>query len=359
MSSIKKVSIGMSGGVDSAVSALLIKEMGFLPRGVTMKLYRPENKGEDGKECGSDRDIEDAKAICSALGIGHTVYDFGKEFSESVINNFTQTYLDGGTPNPCIVCNREMKFGKMLERSICDGYEYIATGHYAVVEQDLNGRFLLRRAEDLKKDQSYVLWTLNQYQLSHTVFPLGKYTKVQVRQIAEENGFVNAHKSDSQDICFVPDGDYAGFIERHLNFKFPDGNYLDINGNVIGRHKGIIHYTIGQRKGLGISMGHHVFVKEKDAQNNTVTLSLEEDLFSRRVKINNINLIPFDSIDNPIRVMAKIRYRHEAAPATIHMIDKNSILIEFDEPQRAPAKGQSAVIYDSDNRYIIGGGIIV
>ena len=343
----------MSGGIDSAVSALLIKNMGHDTLGVTMRVcQRPLSDGSDGV----DNDIRDARAVCDRLAIPHYVYDLKREFYDAVIKNFIDTYMRGGTPNPCVVCNKALKFGVLLDKAIENGAELLATGHYAQIEKASDGRFLLKKAVDGTKDQTYMLWSLSQHQLSHTLFPLGELTKSEIREIGAENGFINAHKSDSQDICFIPDGDYARFIEKELGEKYPEGDYIDEDGNILGRHKGMIHYTIGQRKGLGISMGRHIFVTEKDSITNTVTLADEDKLFKKTVIVKDINLISLDRIDGRMRVEAKLRYSQRTAKAYAHQISENELLLEFDEPQRAPARGQSAVIYVSE--YVLGGGII-
>ena len=342
----------MSGGIDSAVAALLALEQGYEVSGVTMKLCPKLDEG------GTDltaNDIADAKAVCDKIGIKHTVYDLEDRFRDTVIKNFVDTYVSGGTPNPCIVCNKLLKFGALLDTELARGADLVATGHYARIEEQ-NGRYLLRKATDEKKDQSYMLWSLSQHQLSHTVFPLGSLTKPEIRKIGEENGFIIAHKSDSQDICFVPDGDYAAFIEKERGEVFPEGDYIDEHGNILGRHKGVIHYTIGQRKGLGISMGRHIFVAAKDAEKNTVTLADEDKLFTKTVVLKEINLIPFDKLEGTMRVKAKIRYHHTESDAYAEQTGADEITLTFDEPQRAPAKGQSAVMYDGD--FVIGGGII-
>lgn len=351
MTNKKKLTVAMSGGIDSAVAALIALEGGYEVSGATMRLCPKFINDSDL----ADNDIKDAAEVCKLLGIEHRVYDMQELFKESVIQDFVDTYYCGGTPNPCIVCNKTMKFGAFLEEELARGADYIATGHYARIEEK-DGRFLLKKSSDASKDQTYMLWSLSQHQLSHTVFPLGEMTKPEIRALGAERGFVIAHKSDSQDICFVPDGDYAAFLERIVGGKYPEGNYIDEDGNVLGKHKGVIHYTIGQRKGLGISMGRHIFVTKKDAENNTVTLADEDRLFTKTVVIKNINLIPFDKIEGKIRVCAKIRYRHPESDAYAEQTGDDEITLTFDEPQRAPAKGQSAVMYDGD--YVVGGGII-
>lgn len=341
----------MSGGIDSAVAALIAIDNGYKVSGATMRLCSKCITGADA----ADSDIADAAEVCRLLGIPHRVYDMQDSFKSTVIRDFIDTYYSGGTPNPCIVCNKTMKFGAFLDEELSRGADFIATGHYAQIEER-DGRFLLKKAVDKSKDQTYMLWSLSQHQLSHTVFPLGKLTKPEIRRIGEERGFVIAHKSDSQDICFVPDGDYASFLEKVTDRKYPEGDYVDTDGKILGKHKGIIHYTIGQRKGLGISMGRHIFVVKKDAETNTVTLADEDALFTDTVIIKNINLIPFDRINGKIRVKAKIRYRHEESDAYAEQTGEDEITLKFDKPQRAPARGQSAVMYDGD--YVIGGGII-
>ncbi len=349
----KKVAVAMSGGIDSAVAALLIKNQGFDTHGVTMKLC--ERILPDGTDA-SLTDIGDARNICEKLGIEHTVYELSRDFYDAVIRDFIDTYMHGATPNPCIVCNKLLKFGKLLDIERENGTNYIATGHYARIEKHDDGRYLLKKSADAKKDQTYMLWSLSQEQLAHTLFPLGSLTKAEIREIGAKHGFVNAHKSDSQDICFIPDGDYASFIEKKLGQKYPSGDYIDEDGNIIGKHKGMIHYTIGQRKGLGISMNRHIFVIDKDFKSNTVTLADEDKLFKSKVIIKNINLIPFDRLDGKIKIEAKIRYSQSQSPAFAEQTGGDEITLTFDTPQRAPARGQSAVMYDGDT--VIGGGII-
>lgn len=348
-----KIAVAMSGGVDSAVAAMLTQDSGHEIFGATMSLYAPKDTACAHRTA---QDIADAKHTCDMLGISHRVYDLSDEFYKRVIEDFTESYINGQTPNPCIVCNKFLKFGTLLDCVIADGADMIATGHYAVIERDRSGRYLLRRSKDQAKDQTYVLWSLSQHQLSHTYLPLGDLTKEEIRHMAYERGFINAHRSDSQDICFIPDGDYASFIKREFGYNSVEGNYLDIDGNIIGRHKGMLHYTIGQRKGLGISLGRHIFVKDKNASDNTVTLADEEFIFSDKITLKNINLIPFDSLSAPMRVEAKLRYSQKSSPATAEQTGEDEITLTFDQPQRAAARGQSAVMYDGD--YVIGGGII-
>lgn len=336
-----KIALGMSGGVDSSAAALILKNQGYTVGGITLKLF-----GE------SDND---AKTVCEKLNIEHKTVDLTKLFKNTVIENFISEYENGRTPNPCIVCNEKIKFGAMLESALSLDFDMIATGHYAKISKQ-NGRFILEKAKDLSKDQSYVLYGLTQHQLSHTVLPLGEFTKQEIRALAEENGFVNANKKDSQDICFVPDGEYAKFIENETGKPCVSGHYTDINGAVLGKHNGQINYTIGQRKGLGIALQKPQYVLSKDAKSNTVILGDEINLFCKNVIVKNVNFIPFDELKNDLPVKAKLRYRHTEQPATLHPISRNEVLLRFENPQRAPAPGQSAVFYDGD--IVIGGGII-
>ena len=355
----KKVLIAMSGGVDSSVTALLLKEKGYECMGATMNLFQNETIGMPlEKSCCSLSDIQDAENICKKIGIDFRVFNFQEKFKEQVIERFAKDYEQGRTPNPCIDCNRYMKFGQLFKRAEDLGYGYIATGHYARVEQDPeSGRYLLRKAKDRRKDQSYVLYGLTQDMLARSIFPLGTLTKEEVRKIARENGMANADKAESQDICFVKDQGYAEFIEFYRGRTYPPGDFLDMNGNVIGRHKGVIRYTIGQRKGLGVSFGEPVFVFDKDPAANTVTLARDSELYRKELIADDINLIKADTIKGKIRLMAKTRYNQEAQPALVSLEDNNMMKVIFDTPQRAIAKGQAVVLYDGDD--VFGGGTIM
>ena len=355
---MKKALIAMSGGVDSSVAALLMQQKGYECVGATMKLF--ENEQADVKRektCCSLDDVEDARSVAYRLHMPYYVFNFTANFEKEVMDRFVHAYENGCTPNPCIDCNRYLKFEKLYQRMQEMQMDTIVTGHYARVAYDeVSGRYLLKKGLDGSKDQSYVLYNLTQEQLAHTQFPVGELSKHQVREIAEEYGFLNADKPDSQDICFVPDGDYAGFIERYTGKSPETGAFLDPAGNRIGTHRGVIHYTIGQRKGLGISAPHPLYVCGICPADNTVTLGYSENLFSRKLTASDVNLISCDSIETPIRIQAKIRYRHPAQPATAWMTPDGTLHVEFDEPQRAVTCGQAVVLYDGDT--VVGGGRI-
>lgn len=353
---MKRALIAMSGGVDSSLAALLMKEKGYECIGCTMKLYENEDAGiEKTKTCCSLDDVEDARNVACLLDMPFYVFNFTERFRTQVIDRFVQSYEEGRTPNPCIDCNRYMKFDKLYERAKLMGCEYIVTGHYARIEKE-DGKFFLKKALDETKDQTYVLYTLTQDQLAHTMFPLGNLTKRTVRNIAEKNGFINANKPDSQDICFVPDGDYASVIEKYTGRICMPGNFVDTEGNIMGRHKGIIHYTLGQRKGLGIAAGKPVYVCEIRPQTREVVLGNPEDLMSRDVYVSDFNWISGNAPGGMIRCTAKVRYRQSEQPAVLS-VEGDIVHIVFDQPQRAITPGQAAVVYDGD--VVLGGGTII
>ena len=345
------VMIAMSGGVDSAVAAYLVSR-NTTAAGVTMQLAPADSAQGEALAC----DIEDAARLCRQLTIPHFVADLTAEFRQHVIEPFVGAYEAGITPNPCVLCNKSIKFGALLRYANDRGYGKLATGHYAQIEKDQNGRLLLRRAADPTKDQSYMLYTLSQDVLSRVLFPLGDLTKAQVREIARKNSFSAVQKKESQDICFVPDGDYGAFIERNVGHPLSQGDFLALDGTVLGKHRGIVHYTVGQRKGLGISLGKPMFVISKSPAENTVTLGDNSDLFTTRLTVRDISLIPFDRLDAPLTLLAKARYRQDAVPARVEQTGEAELTVEFNTPQRAISPGQSLVLYDGD--YVVGGGII-
>ena len=354
----EKALIAMSGGVDSSVAAYLTQQAGFQCTGATMRLFDNSILGQDQEStCCSLDDVEDARSVARRLGFPFYVFNFKDDFEEKVIQKFIRCYECGATPNPCIDCNRYLKFDHLLRRGYELGCDCVVTGHYARIRQDENtGRYLLYKAVDLSKDQSYVLYSLSQEQLAHTRFPLGEMTKAEARVIAEEQGFINARKHDSQDICFVPDGDYVAFMERYTGKKYTPGDYLDLQGNVVGRHKGAVSYTLGQRKGLNLAMGTPVYVCAKDMERNTVTVGPNEALFSTTLRATDWNWFPFPELTEPIRVSAKARYNQQPQPATVYPEQDSYARVVFDQPQRALTPGQAVVLYDGD--MVVGGGTI-
>jgi len=355
---MEKCLVAMSGGVDSAVAALLVKNTNTDCVAATMKLLGGGGiEIDENHACCTKEDIEDARKVAERLGMEHYLYDFSEHFCKKVVDKFVHAYETGATPNPCIECNRYLKFEKLFEEAENLGCSHIATGHYARVEYDEDsGRWCLKKALDLSKDQSYVLYSLSQNQLSRVVFPLGNMTKAEARAIAEENSFVNAHKKESQDICFVKNEDYTDFIERYTKKTYPDGNFVDRDGNILGTHKGIIRYTIGQRKGLGLALPAPLYVCRIDTDKNEVVLCPNDGLFTSELTAKDINLVSVPDLYTPMRVTAKVRYRHTEQPATAVQIDENTIRVTFDEPQRAVTKGQAVVLYDGD--CVVGGGTI-
>lgn len=355
----KKVVVGMSGGVDSSVAAYLLKQQGYDVVGVTMQIWQDESHEEienKGGCCGLSA-VDDARRVAAMLDIPYYVMNFKSEFKRDVIDYFVREYLAGRTPNPCIACNRYVKWESLLTRSIQIGADYIATGHYARICELPNGRYAIRNSVTAKKDQTYALYNLTQDQLKRTLMPIGDYTKEEVRKIAEDIGLMVAGKPDSMEICFVPDNDYASFIEKETGVTSVPGDFVDVDGNVIGKHRGVIHYTVGQRKGLGIALGKPAFVVAIRPEQNQVVIGEDRDVYTERLYAKNLNFMAVDDIPEPVHVKAKIRYSHEGAYCTVRKIDSDTIECIFDQPVRAVTPGQAVVLYDGE--YVLGGGTII
>jgi tRNA-specific 2-thiouridylase len=354
---IKAVLVAMSGGVDSSAAACLLVESGYSCVGAMMKLFDNAAVGRDrGRPCCTLADAGDARAVAGALGIPFFVCNFTDSFRAQVIDRFADTYRRGWTPNPCIDCNRFLKFDRLLRRALELGCDCVATGHYARVARD-GERYLLKRGLDADKDQSYVLYAMSQAQLARTLFPVGELRKTDVRALAEARGLVNAAKKDSQDICFVPDGDYGSFLERYNGQPMTPGRFVDPQGRTLGTHGGYMRYTVGQRRGVGISAARPLYVKEIRPEDNTVVLAPGEMLYGKALLARDINLIPADRLDGSVRVTAKLRYKHTEQPATVRQLEADLLWVEFDAPQRAVTNGQAVVLYDGET--VVGGGTIV
>lgn len=354
-----KVVVGMSGGVDSSVAAWLLKEQGYDVIGVTMQIWQDEENDkveEQGGCCGLSA-VDDARRVAQTLEIPYYVMNFKQEFKENVMDYFVAEYLCGRTPNPCIACNRYVKWESLLRRSMAIGADYIATGHYARIDLLDNGRYALRKSVSQGKDQTYALYNLTQEQLSRTLMPVGAFDKDEIRQIALRQGLPVANKPDSQEICFVPDQDYAAFIDANTDKNIPEGNFVDMEGRILGRHRGITHYTIGQRKGLNISLGKRCFVVEIRPETNEVVLGDNEDVFAQKLRCSRLNFMAVSDIRQPIHVQAKIRYNHTGEGCTLYRTGEDEIVCEFDRPVRAVTPGQAVVFYDEE--HVVGGGTIL
>ncbi len=356
----KKVVVGMSGGVDSSVAAMLLKEQGYDVIGVTMQIWQDEEeaaKEANGGCCGLSA-VDDARRVAQTLEIPYYVMNFKKEFKCHVMDYFVAEYLRGHTPNPCISCNRYVKWESLLQRSLEIGADYIATGHYARIDRLPNGRFAIRNSVTAAKDQTYALYNLTQEQLAHTLMPVGEYTKDEIRAMAEKAYLPVAHKPDSQEICFVPDNDYASFIDREVGEKVPGpGNFVTEDGRILGRHKGITHYTLGQRRGLELPMGERVFVTAIRPETNEVVIGSNQELFTDKVLCENVNYMAVEDLSEPTRVLAKIRYNHKGEYGTLTKQPDGKVLCTFEAPVRAATPGQAMVFYQDE--HVLGGGTIV
>jgi tRNA-specific 2-thiouridylase len=352
----KKVVIGMSGGVDSSVAAYLLKQQGYDVIGVTMQVWQEDEEYEAAEGgCCSLSAVEDARRVAYKLDIPFYVMNFKDIFKKNVIDYFIDEYMEGRTPNPCVACNKFIKFDALLKKAMELGADYVATGHYAVVEKHDN-RYVLRRSEDDKKDQTYALYNLTQFQLEHTLMPCGTYKKDKIREIAKEIGLLVHNKKDSEEICFIPDNDHGAYIKKQVPHKVKEGNFVDKKGNILGRHKGIVYYTIGQRKGLGIAFGIPMYVTDINPLRNEVVLGSESDIFKTELIAKDINFIPFDSLQGTMEIQSKVRYSGKASRAWITPLENGRVKVKFENKQRAITKGQSVVFYNED--LLIGGGII-